>query len=97
METVVVETLHRTIPEQAANIYQLIYISGVASWHQETRDLCLHLSETLKQKVVPRLPSKHVTDPGLRLRDEIKYLKETSQLKFTLTVPDAADTSKIST
>ena len=63
----------------------------VASWHQETRDLCLHLSESLKQKVVPRLPSKHVTDPGLRLRDEIKHLKETSQLKFTLTVPDAAD------
>ena len=63
----------------------------IASWHQETRDLCLYLSESLKQKVRPRLPSKHVTDPGLRLRDEIKHLKETSQLKFTLTVPDAAD------
>ena len=63
----------------------------IASWHQETRDLCLHLSESLKQKVRPRLPSKHVTDPGLRLRDEIKHLKETSHLKFTLTVPDAAD------
>ena len=62
----------------------------VASWHQETRDLCLHLTESLKQKVRPRLPYKHVTDPGLRLRDEIKHLKETSHLKFTLTVPDAA-------
>lgn len=67
----------------------------VASWHQETRDLCLHLTESLKQKVRPRLPSKHVTDPGLRLRDEIKYLKETSHLKFTLTVPDAAADIKI--
>ena len=63
----------------------------VASWHQETRDLCLHLTESLKQKVRPHLPNKHVTDPGLRLRDEIKHLKETSHLKFTLTVSDAAD------
>ena len=63
----------------------------VASWHQETRDLCLHLTESLKQKVRPRLPAKYVTDPGLRLRNEIKHLKETSHLKFTLTVPDAAD------
>lgn len=63
----------------------------VASWHQETRDLCLHLTESLKQKVRPRLPSKHMADPGLRLKDEIKLLKETSHLRFTLAVPDAAD------
>ena len=66
-------------------------MNTVASWHQETRDLCLHLTESLKQRVRPRLPYKHMADPGLRLRDEIKLLKETSHLRFTLTVPDAAD------
>lgn len=67
----------------------------VASWHQETRDLCLHLTESLKQKVRPRLSSKHVSDSGLRLKDGIKRLKDTAQLGFILTVPDAADDIEI--
>ena len=70
-------------------------LNTVASWHQETRDLCLHLAQSLKQKVRPRLSPKHAADPELRLRDEIKHLKETSHLRFTLTVPDAADDIEI--
>ena len=70
-------------------------LNTVASWHQETRDLCLHLTESLKQKVRPRLPSKHVADPEFRLKDGIKRLKDTAQLSFTLTVPDAADDIEI--
>ena len=65
-------------------------LNTVASWHQETRDLCLHLTQSLQQTVRVHLPAKHVADPALRLKDEVRQLKETAQLRASLDVADAA-------
>ena len=65
-------------------------LNTVAAWHQETRDLCLHLTESLKQKVRLHLSRKHAIDPKSRLMDGAKRLKEEFQLAAILEVPNAA-------
>ena len=46
----------------------------VASWHQETRDLCLILSRRTGERVDLHLSRKHRTKPELRLEDECARL-----------------------
>ena len=81
-----------TLVQQGANLGRETepVLNTVASWHQETRDLCLHLTQSLQQTVRVHLPAKHVADPALRLKDEVRQLKETAQLRASLDVADAA-------
>lgn len=62
----------------------------ISSWHQETRDLTLILSRLTETGVTERLSRKHRSDAGLRLKDDMKNLRETNQLTVALEIPDAA-------
>ena len=62
----------------------------VASWHQETRDLCLILSRRTGERVDLRLSRKHRAKPDLRLLDECSRLSESHELHCSLVVPNAA-------
>ncbi|MEO0773171.1 MAG: hypothetical protein AAFZ04_08325 [Pseudomonadota bacterium] len=63
--------------------------ASVEAWHQETRDLALILSRMTSTQVQEKLPRKHVGNPALRLKDDLKELRETCCLRVSLIVPDA--------
>ena len=65
-------------------------VDTVASWHQETRDLALKLTELVNAHVSVRLPRKHKDDPNARIRDDVEVLTKTAQLRAEYEVPDAA-------
>lgn len=65
-------------------------VDAVASWHQETRDLALQLTELVNAQVSVRLPRKHRDDPNVRIRDDVEQLTKTAQLRAEYEVPDAA-------
>lgn len=65
-------------------------VDAVASWHQETRDLALQLTELVNAQVSVRLPRKHRDDPNVRIRDDVEQLAKTAQLRAEYEVPDAA-------
>ncbi len=67
-----------------------IVVDTVASWHQETRDLALKLTELVSEHVSVRLPRKHRNDPNVRIRDDAERLTKTAQLYAEYDVPDAA-------
>ncbi len=62
----------------------------VASWHQETRDLCLILSRHLGRNVKLILSRQHQSSPADRLKDDCKHLVESKTLACSLRVPNAA-------
>lgn len=62
----------------------------VASWHQESRDLSLLMSRTLRRNVGLRLSRAHANDPAQRLMDDSDSLTKTYRLTAILEVPDAA-------
>ena len=62
----------------------------VASWHQESRDLCLVMSRKLGRDVDVRLSRVHANDPVKRLRDDCDEFVKRTVLECALNVPDAA-------
>lgn len=62
----------------------------VASWHQETRDLCLIMSRHLGRNVKLKLPRQHQHSPNDRLKDDCRHLAENKELTCVLQIPDAA-------
>lgn len=59
------------------------------AWHQETRDLSLILSRLTGAQVIEKLPRKYLSDPTLRMKEELQVLKERQCLVSVLHVPDA--------
>lgn len=62
----------------------------VASWHQETIDICLIMSRKLGRQVKVRLSRASARDPIQRLRDDCSILTKDARLACVLDVPDAA-------
>ena len=62
----------------------------VASWHQETIDICLIMSRKLGREVKVRLSRARARDPIQRLRDDCDALVQTARLECVFDVPDAA-------
>ncbi len=60
------------------------------AWHQETKDLSLILTRMTETFVRERLARKHVSDPALRIKDELLTLRDMSRLQSILDIPDAA-------
>ena len=67
-----------------------IVVDAVASWHQETRDLALKLTELVSAPVSVRLSPKHRDHPNVRIQDDAEHLSKTAQLRAEYNVPDAA-------
>ena len=68
---------------------------AVASWHQETRDLALKLTESVSSNVMIRLSRAHKNDPKKRIKDDIDSLSRTKELCAEYVVPDAASPIRI--
>ena len=65
--------------------------NAVASWHQEERDVCLHLSRLTGEHVGIRgLSRKHQADPARRLRDACEAVVASKELRSVFSVPNAA-------
>ena len=62
----------------------------VASWHQETRDLCLILSRHLGCDVRLQLTRVHRNNANKRLADDCRRLVEEKELHAIINIPDAA-------
>ena len=65
-------------------------IATVASWHQESRDLCLIMTRDLGRNVRLKLSRAHAKDPAPRLKDDCEALTKSHRLTAELDVPDAA-------
>ena len=65
-------------------------IDAVASWHQETRDLALLMSDQIDTEISIKLSQLHKTDPKQRIKDDVKNLCNTAQLRIEYRIPDAA-------
>lgn len=73
-------------PGKASDITQ----NTVASWHQETRDICLLLSRRLGHQVTLKLSRAHKNDPVQRIKDDSESLVSTQSLTAEIDVPNAA-------
>lgn len=66
----------------------------VASWHEEERDLCLHLARGLAgaihENVSIKLPRKYRHEPHKRFQDDCARLANDKILQCALAVPNAA-------
>ena len=69
---------------------------SVASWFQESRDLCLLMSRRLGQHVSLKMPRKHQGDAALRLSDGCAELVNSKELVASLDVPGAAGVIELS-
>lgn len=70
-------------------------VDTVASWHQETRDLALKLTELVNANVMIRLSKAHKNDPEKRIRHDAELLSKTAELCAEYDVPDAASPIKL--
>jgi len=68
----------------------------VASWHQETRDLCLLMSRHLARDVTLKLSREHKKFPHKRLSSDCKILADKKILACTIQIPDTAGDLSIS-
>jgi|AntRauTorcE11897_2_1112592.scaffolds.fasta_scaffold02731_2 hypothetical protein len=64
----------------------------LASWHQETRDLCLIMSRKVAVPVSLKLPRKHKNNPSERLKDDCEQFVTTNCLACELEIPNTAST-----
>lgn len=62
----------------------------VASWHQETRDICLLLSRRLGHRVALKLSRAHKNNPVQRVKDDGEVLVSSQSLSATVDIPNAA-------
>ena len=65
-------------------------MDAVASWHQETRDLALRITQMVNAKVAIKMQRKYVGDPRKRVADEAAKLSESALLTAEFDVPSAA-------
>lgn len=65
-------------------------MDAVASWHQETRDLALRITQMVNAKVAIKMQRKYVGDPRKRVADEAAKLSESARLTAEFDVPSAA-------
>lgn len=65
---------------------------AVASWHQETRDLALQITQMVNARVAIRMPRKHAGDPRKRVADDAAQLCDKAVLRSDFDVPSAAAT-----
>lgn len=68
---------------------------AVASWHQETRDLALQITQMVNARVAIRMPRKHAGDPRKRVADDAAQLCDKAVLRSEFDVPSAAATIAI--
>ncbi|WP_306131163.1 hypothetical protein [Roseivivax marinus] len=61
-----------------------------ASWVQEERDLCLHMSSHVGQAVSTRVERKFTDDPAARLKNLIETLVSRQTLSSVIRVPNCA-------
>lgn len=73
-------------PGKASDVVQ----NTVASWHQETRDICLLLSRRLGHQVNLKLNRAHQNDPVQRVKDDAESLISNQSLTTTIDIPNAA-------
>lgn len=73
-------------PNKASDVVQ----NTVASWHQETRDICLLLSRRLGHQVNLKLPRAQKNDPVQRVKDDSEGLVSNQSLTTIIDVPNAA-------
>lgn len=67
----------------------------VSSWHQEVRDLCLIMTQSLAVPVVEKIGRKHKSNPKERLKDDCDVLANEHILKCQLDVPNAASALEV--
>ncbi|MCF8477962.1 MAG: hypothetical protein K9G60_13115 [Pseudolabrys sp.] len=63
----------------------------VAAWHQESKDICLLMTERVRRNVNLKLSRAHSGDPQQRLRDDCDVLATKAELSCVLEIPDAAN------
>ncbi len=65
-------------------------MDAVASWHQETRDLALQITQMVNAEVAIKMPRKYIGDPQKRVSDDAAQLCESARLWAEFDVPSAA-------
>ena len=63
---------------------------AVASWHQETRDLALQLTQLVNAHVGIKMSRKHRDEPKKRINDDATELCESACLTAEFSIPSAA-------
>ncbi len=67
-----------------------VVTEAVASWHQETRDLALQLTQLVNAHVDIKMSRKHRDDPKKRINDDAIKLCENACLTAEFNIPSAA-------
>ena len=62
----------------------------VSSWHQETRDLALRMSQHLATNIAVKLSRAHANDSEGRLKDDCAKLAAENKLEVEYDIPNAA-------
>ncbi len=65
-------------------------VDAVGTWHQETRDLALQLSEAVNANVTIGLSRAHKGNSSKRIEDDAAILSKDQELRAKYEVPDAA-------
>ena len=65
-------------------------VDTVGTWHQETRDLALQLTEAVNANVTIGLSRSHRGNSSKRIEDEATILSQEQELRAKYDVPDAA-------
>lgn len=65
-------------------------VTVLDAWHQEMRDLGLILSRQTETFVLEKMPRKYNRDQSLRIKDELKQLKESDCLTGCIEIKDSA-------
>jgi hypothetical protein len=84
------EIVGMVISNAVLNKNSPIVENTVAAWHQESKDICLLMTESVRRSVNLRLSRSHSNDPQQRLRDDCEHLATKSELACVLEIPDAA-------
>lgn len=80
----------QVIANAALNKTSPIVENTIGAWHQETRDLCLLMTQKVRRPVRLYLSRAHANDPIQRVKDDCEQLAAKRELTCTLEVPDAA-------
>ena len=57
------------------------------TWHQESQNICLIMSQELNVLVFLKMPDSHQADPVLRLKVDVEKLVMDPKLTRTLDIP----------
>jgi hypothetical protein len=70
-------------------------MNTVAAWHQESRDISLLMTRTLRSRVRQKLSRLHASDPAARVAADAERLAKDHILELALEIPDAADALEV--